>query len=100
MYFLSHLNLSDNKLLEKISWGNQLQTFCDTSIYNGNHDKAPSESPFQTKGQEEESKNRDESENIWLYVRFALGSIVGLGGVYLCVHDQTSYKDYLFPVNQ
>ncbi|XP_073112423.1 receptor-like protein EIX2 [Elaeis guineensis] len=91
MYFLSHLNLSHNNLSGKIPWGNQLQTFCDFSIYSGNpnlqrwplpwcSNKAPSESPFQTEGQEERFENRDASEKIWFYVSFAPGFVVGLWG--------------------
>ncbi|KAG1354969.1 receptor-like protein EIX2 [Cocos nucifera] len=89
MYFLSRLNLSHNNLSGKIPWGNQLQTFCDLSIYIGNpnlhgwhlpwcSNKAPSESPSQTKGREEKSENRDASEKIWLYVSFAPGFVVGI----------------------
>ncbi|XP_073101426.1 receptor-like protein EIX2 [Elaeis guineensis] len=91
MYSLSHLNLSNNNLSGKIPWGNQLQTLCDPSIYSGNPDlhgwplpwcfnHALLSSPFQTRAQEEESRNGDESEMIWLYAISALGFVVGLWG--------------------
>nr|XP_019701563.1 receptor-like protein EIX2 [Elaeis guineensis] len=91
MYSLSHLNLSNNNLSGRIPWGNQLQTLCDPSIYSGNPDlrgwplpgcfnDAPLSSPFQTRALEEEPRNGDESEMIWLYTFSALGFVVGLWG--------------------
>ncbi|KAG1362577.1 receptor-like protein EIX2 [Cocos nucifera] len=91
LYSLSHLNLSNNNLSGRIPWGNQLQTFCDPSIYGGNPNLhvwplpgcvniAPSKSPFQTRAQEEEPRNGDESEMIWLYASSSMGFVVGLLG--------------------
>nr|XP_010910338.1 receptor-like protein EIX2 [Elaeis guineensis] len=91
MYYLNHLNLSNNNLSGKIPWGNQLQTFCDPSICSGNPDLhgwpfpwcfngAPSKSPFQNRGQEEEHGNGDESEMIWFQACSALGFVMGLLG--------------------
>nr|XP_010910731.1 receptor-like protein EIX2 [Elaeis guineensis] len=100
MYYLNHLNLSNNNLSGRIPWGNQLQTFCDPSIYSGNFDlhgwpfpwcfnDAPSKSPFQNRGEEEEHENGDESEMIWFHACSALGFVMGLlGFIYVLVIKQ------------
>ncbi|KAG1362580.1 receptor-like protein EIX2 [Cocos nucifera] len=74
LYSLSHLNLSNNNLSGRIPRGNQLQAFCDPSIYGGNPNLqvwplpgcvniAPSKSPF-IRAQEGEPRNGDESKMI------------------------------------
>nr|XP_010933091.1 receptor-like protein EIX1 [Elaeis guineensis] len=106
MYFLSHLNLSNNNLSGSIPWGNQLQTFCDPSIYGGNpnlhgwplpwcFNNASSKSPFQTRAQEEKPRNGDESEMIWLYAISALGFVVGvLGFIYVLMIKRAMRNAY------
>ncbi|XP_073101428.1 uncharacterized protein [Elaeis guineensis] len=111
MYSLSHLNLSNNNLSGRIPWGKQLQTFCDPSIYGGNPDlrgwplpwcfnNASSKSPFQTRAQEEEPRNGDESEMIWLYAISMLGFVVGLlGFIYVLMIKQATRIAYFYLID-
>ncbi|XP_073101357.1 receptor-like protein EIX1 [Elaeis guineensis] len=111
MYSLSHLNLSNNNLSGTIPWGNQLQTFCDPSIYGGNPDllgwplpwccnNASSKSPFQTRAQEEEPRNGDESEMIWLYAGSMPGFVVGLlGFIYVLMIKQATRIAYFYLID-
>ncbi|KAG1362576.1 receptor-like protein EIX2 [Cocos nucifera] len=111
LYSLSHLNLSNNNLSGRIPRGNQLQTFCDPSIYDGNPNLhvwplpgclniAPSKSPFQTRAQEEEPRNGDESEMIWLYASSSLGFVVGLlGFIYVLMIKQAARVAYFHMID-
>ncbi|VVA29846.1 Hypothetical predicted protein [Prunus dulcis] len=86
---LSHLNLSYNNLIGRIPSGNQLETFNDTSIYEGNPllcgaplsivcpgDDARSRQTFPL-----EDHGKDDNEMLWFYVSMALGFIIGFWAV-------------------
>lgn len=81
--FLSHLNLSHNKLSGKIPLGNQLQTL-DASAFFWNDGlcgfplgDCTSETPLVPLDGGNQDRHQDWFDDLWLYIGFASGLIVG-----------------------
>ncbi|KAI5332355.1 hypothetical protein L3X38_022484 [Prunus dulcis] len=87
--FLSHLNLSYNNLIGRIPSGNQLETFNDTSIYEGNLLLCGAPLSIVRPGDDTRSRQtfpledhgKDDNEMLWFYVSMALGFIIGFWAV-------------------
>ncbi|KAF9617824.1 hypothetical protein IFM89_039006 [Coptis chinensis] len=99
---LSHLNLSYSNLSGPIPSGNQLQTFEDTSIYEGNPElcgppiekKCRGDEPSQTPAHAV-SKDDDEGDDLemsWFYIGMASGFFVGTLGVFSVLWFKKSWR--------
>ncbi|XP_030969922.1 receptor-like protein EIX2 [Quercus lobata] len=88
---LVHLNLSFNKLIGRIPYGNQLQTLNDATIYKGNPSlcgfplstKCPGDETFDGLSitSVDDKQGGDDYERIWFYASIGLGFVVGFWSV-------------------
>ena len=103
---LSSLNLSYNNLSGQIPTANQFQTFNDLSNYAGKTQlcgpplptnySTPSDKGPEHKDQENLDGNTEGSEELWFYVSFALGFIVGFWAVYGTLVVKKSWRHAYF----
>ncbi|ONH94922.1 hypothetical protein PRUPE_7G040200 [Prunus persica] len=105
--FLSHLNLSYNNLSGKIPTGNQLRTFVDPSIYEGNADLSGCPLPAGCQDNEEapqvpsgDGGEDDDSklEKLQFVISMVIGFCAGFWGVFgtLAMKRSWRYAYFLF----
>jgi hypothetical protein len=106
--FLSHLNLSFN-LFGKVSNGNQLQTFNDSYIYEGNSllcglslstkcskDETKSRVPPNGSNRVANEKGRADIESFSFYISMTTGFIIGFWGICGTLIIKTSWRQAYF----
>ncbi|XP_059656639.1 receptor-like protein EIX1 [Cornus florida] len=107
LFFLNHLNLSHNNLVGKIPTGNQLQTFDDPSIYEGNPllcglpltkclGDVTSNVPPLNGGGLNHSDNGNDLDMAWFYYSMGPGFVVGFWVVLGTLLIKKTWRHALF----
>ena len=104
--FLTHLNLSFNKLTGRMPSGSQLQTLNDATIYKGNPLLCGSPLLIKCPGDEtsnglsitdvDDKLGGDDYERIWFYASIILGFVVGFWSVCGTLLLKKSWRHYYF----
>ncbi|MFS7975570.1 putative transferase [Helianthus anomalus] len=99
--FLSHLNLSNNKLSGRIPIGNQLRTLIDPSIYSGNKDLCGPPLPKNCSNPDDPTitpmyEAAHEPNKVWFYMDIMCCSATGFWGVIVVLILKKQWRHKLF----